>query len=92
MIDTGHGGGGVRPNADGPRPLGSWQERELMVMVSSAMVVVIVIGRYYKECRSSCCVSGEEEAGKREGEHFQDSPKSLDGAELGLIFVELLGL
>jgi len=32
--DIGHGGGGVRPNADGPRPWGRWIERLEMVIRS----------------------------------------------------------
>jgi len=34
--EIGHGGGGVRPNADGPRPRGRWIER-LEIVIRSDM-------------------------------------------------------
>jgi len=40
----GHGGGGVRLNADGPRPLGRWIERS-EIWIRSGIALKIVDGR-----------------------------------------------
>jgi hypothetical protein len=67
--DIGHGGGGVRPNADGPRPWGRWIER-LEIVIRSDMAVDGVWGEVRRK-------SGEWRGRSKSGVrliHFYEPP------------------